>query len=109
MRIVNDSEHCRRWWIGSRASDAVEMALDANGDGVLTVGDFVTWAGYLFHLPAYTGMVIVDSFPLVAKFFDVDCKTGFGWGGTVVSLLAWAFLVVSVAPGVLTSVRSWGK
>jgi hypothetical protein len=96
MRIVNDSEHCRRWWVGSRAGDAVQQALDANADGVLTLGDFVTWAGYIFHLPAYTGMIIVDSFPLAAQFFAVDCRTGFGWGGTLFSLLAWALLVTSV-------------
>ena len=96
MRIVNDSEHCRRWWIGTRAGDAVKNTLDANADGVVNAADFVAWAVYIFHLPAYTGMIIVDSFPLVAQFFAVDCKTGFGWGGTVVSLLAWIFLAYSV-------------
>jgi hypothetical protein len=106
MRIVNDSEHCRRWWVGSRAGDAVQRALDANADGAITLGDFVTWAVYIFHLPAYTGMIIVDSFPLVAQFFAVDCRTGFGWGGTLFSLVAWALLATSVAtPSKATDAR----
>ena len=97
MRFVNDSEHCRRWWIGTKAGDSVQLALDANADGFIALDDFVAWAGYVFHLPAYTGMVIVDSFPLVAAFFGIDCRTGFGWGGTMVSILAWIFLITGVA------------
>lgn len=106
MRIVNDSEHCRRWWVGSRAGDAVRQTLDANADGVVSLDDFVTWAGYIFHLPAYTGMIIVDSFPLVAEFFKIDCRTGFGWGGTLVSLIAWVFLANSVAASSKSGTKS---
>lgn len=69
---------------------------DMNFDGVFSISDVGLMLKFIIHLPAKTVVWLIEQKPMLASFFEMDCLTGNGWGGsTVFSLLAW-FIVIAL-------------
>lgn len=68
------------------------FAYDMNGDGATTISDIGLLAESIWLLPAKALFSVLDSAPQSARFFEITCKTGEGWGGAIFSFFVWGMV-----------------
>ncbi len=73
------------------------FAWDMNGDLAFTVSDVWLLVKAIFLLPATASTSVLHRFEATAVFFEIDCHTGQGIGGAIVSLMLWPWLALSIA------------
>lgn len=77
------------------------FARDMNGDQIFSISDVWLMIKYVWLLPAKAVIDFVQSNPLSAEFFEVNCSTGESWGGAIFSAFIW-FVVLSIVCGILS-------
>ena len=71
-----------------------------NGDLVFSISDVWLMIEYVWLLPAKLAMRVVESYPELARFLEVDCSTGQSWGGGIFSAFAWLIVLGFIAQSV---------
>ena len=72
------------------------FAADMNGDEMTTISEVFLWLKGAFLLPSnFAGHVLMRD-PHIGKFFELDCGTGNGIGGGLLSLIAWILLLAAL-------------
>jgi len=84
MKFIN--EQCGRF----------SFSWDMNADGLVTISDVLKLVDFFFRIPVKITLEIVAQAPSIATFFEINCLTGEGWGGTIFSALLWivVFLII---------------
>lgn len=69
------------------------FAMDMNGDLSFTISDVALLAKQAFLLPSKLVSALVHANSGLAKFFEISCATGEGWGGAIFSFFAWLLVL----------------
>lgn len=62
---------------------------DMNGDMYVSISDVWELLKQLWLIPSNSLASLFEAFPSIARFFEMDCGTGQGFGGFVFSLFVW--------------------
>jgi hypothetical protein len=79
----------------------LEVVVDSNRDGRISVTDVVEWLQFLYYLPTRFATLAIEKSTGLSKFFDVSCDTGTHWGGAIFAGVVWLliFSLISLAWG----------
>lgn len=94
MKFTN--EFCGRFY----------FAFDINGDGLTTISDIWMLFKTLFLIPSKAVAELIANLPKLASFFEIDCWTGEGGGGAIISALVWFVIFVMTVDAVQNSSRN---
>ena len=54
----------------------LEVVVDSNRDGRISVSDLLEWLQFLYYLPSRFATLAVDRSSTLSKFLDLNCDTG---------------------------------
>jgi hypothetical protein len=79
----------------------LEVVVDSNRDGRISVTDVVEWLQFLYYLPTRFATLAIEKSTSLAKYFDINCDTGMHWGGAIFSGVVWLLIfgLISLAWG----------
>ena len=88
----------------------LEVVVDSNRDGRISVSDLLEWPQFLYYLPARFATLAVDRSSTLSKFLDLNCDTGMHWGGAIFSGVVWLLIfgLISMAWGDSSAKKSGG-
>jgi hypothetical protein len=75
--------------IANASCGRLDVALDMNLDGVFTISDLWLLIKFVWLLPSKLVMEVIGASPKLVQFFEIDCYTGEGFGGAILSLFIW--------------------